>query len=273
MPNHILLIDTQDRKGLMHDVTGVLFRQGCNIESNGEFVDKEAGRFFMRTEISGDADLEAIGKEIRTYLPEEGNLRIVEARKQEVVILVTKEAHCIGDLLIRHQFGQLNATIKAVVGNHRLLGSLVEKFDLPFHFVDHEGISREEHEKKIAEIVDGYAPDYLVLAKFMRILTPGFVERYANRIVNIHHSFLPAFIGANPYRQAYERGVKIIGATAHFVNNNLDEGPIIAQDVIPVSHVHDHREMASAGQGAEDGLRRTGDRPRQQDHHFRGIVR
>jgi formyltetrahydrofolate deformylase len=164
---------------------------------------------------------------------------------------VTKEAHCIGDLLIRHEFGALNAEIQAVVGNYETLKSLTEKFGIPFHYVDTTGISREAHEQKMIEIIDGYDPDYLVLAKFMRVLTPGFVGHYENRIINIHHSFLPAFIGAKPYHQAYERGVKIIGATAHFVNNDLDEGPIIAQNVINVDHTDSAEEMANAGHDVE----------------------
>jgi formyltetrahydrofolate deformylase len=171
--------------------------------------------------------------------------------KKKIVILVTKEAHCIGDLLVRHEFGELNAEIQAVVGNYEILKPLTEKFDIPFHYVDHTEISREAHEAAMIRVIDGYAPDYLVLAKYMRVLTPGFVDHYTNRIVNIHHSFLPAFIGAKPYQQAYDRGVKIIGATAHFVNNNLDEGPIIAQNVINVDHSDSALDMANAGHDVE----------------------
>jgi formyltetrahydrofolate deformylase len=132
-----------------------------------------------------------------------------------------------------------------------VLKSLVEKFNVPFYYVGHEERSREQHEEELLKVIRNYNPDFLVLAKYMRILSPSFIDNFANRIINIHHSFLPAFIGANPYAQAYERGVKIIGATAHFVNNNLDEGPIIAQNVIPVTHSQSAKEMAQAGRDVE----------------------
>jgi formyltetrahydrofolate deformylase len=122
---------------------------------------------------------------------------------------------------------------------------------VPFHYVPHNDLSREDHEAQITEIIGSYRPDYLVLAKFMRVLTPAFTRQYANRIVNIHHSFLPAFIGANPYRQAYQRGVKIIGATAHFVSDDLDEGPIITQDVIHINHSKSAAQLAMAGKDVE----------------------
>jgi formyltetrahydrofolate deformylase len=148
-------------------------------------------------------------------------------------------------------FNDLNANILAVISNHLVLKELSEKMNVPFHYVSHENISREEHEKKLLTILDQYNPEYIVLAKYMRILTPEFTEKFYNRIINIHHSFLPAFIGANPYKQAYERGVKVIGATAHFVNENLDEGPIIYQDVIHVNHKMDAKVMAKAGRDVE----------------------
>ena len=128
-----------------------------------------------------------------------------------------------------------------MIANHETLGSLVKSFGIPFHCVSHKDLARAEHEKRVIEVIDTYAPEYLVLAKYMRILTPNFVAHYRNRVINIHHSFLPAFIGAKPYHQAYERGVKIIGATAHIVTDDLDTGPIIAQNVIPVN-----TEFASA---------------------------
>ena len=130
----------------------------------------------------------------------------------------------------------------------------MERFDIPFVLVSHEGLTREEHDNKMAEQIDRYQPDYVVLAKYMRVLTPAFVQRYPNQIINIHHSFLPAFIGARPYHQAYERGVKIIGATAHYVNDNLDEGPIIMQDVINVDHSYTAEEMMRAGRDVEKNV-------------------
>jgi formyltetrahydrofolate deformylase len=170
---------------------------------------------------------------------------------KRVVILVTKEHHCLSDLLIRHAFGELPMQVQAVVGNHQVLEPLTGQFGVPFHYVPHLDVSREDHEAQMAAVIEQYAPDYLILAKFMRVLTPNFTRRYTSRIINIHHSFLPAFIGANPYRQAHERGVKIVGATAHFVSDELDEGPIITQDVIHVNHSKSVAQMAAAGKDVE----------------------
>ena len=247
----VLRIETEDAKGLVYKISSVIYDLGLNIDQNGEFVEKSTGRFFMRTELDGKVDENELLSRLKAVLPTKSVIELVPVKKKKIVILVTKESHCIGDLLIRHEFGELNAEIQAVVGNYEILKSLTEKFDIPFHFVDHTGLSREAHEQEMIKIIDGYAPDYLVLAKFMRVLTPVFVGHYENRIINIHHSFLPAFIGAKPYHQAYERGVKIIGATAHFVNNDLDEGPIIAQNVINVDHTDSAEEMANAGHDVE----------------------
>lgn len=249
---HILLMDGPDNKGLIYHVTGVLFRHGLNIIHNDEYV-SPAGQFFMRTEFEGAFDSIALLNELNATLPSaEGiTFRLNPKRKKNIVVFVTKEHHCLGDLLIRYAFDELDADILAVVSNYNLLQPLVSKFGIPFHYVSHEGKTREEHEEAILRTLAIYEPEYLVLAKYMRVLTPGFVDRFPNRIINIHHSFLPAFIGANPYRQAYERGVKIIGATAHFVNNDLDEGPIIAQNVKEVDHRHTAADMATEGKDVE----------------------
>jgi formyltetrahydrofolate deformylase len=154
-------------------------------------------------------------------------------------------------LLIRNQFNELNSTVVAVVSNHEGLRGLVESLKVPFVHVPVEGLIREEHEARVLKVIESYAPDFLVLAKYMRILTADFVLRFERRIVNIHHSFLPAFIGAKPYQQAYQRGVKVIGATAHFVTQALDEGPIIVQQVIPVHHSHSSQDLAAAGRDVE----------------------
>ncbi|HKI45909.1 MAG TPA: formyltetrahydrofolate deformylase, partial [Balneolales bacterium] len=163
----------------------------------------------------------------------------------------TKEPHCIGDLLLRHAYDDLPGHICAVISNYDILQPLVEKFDIPFHHISHVDRSREKHEQEILDVIENYNPEYLVLAKYMRILTSGFIDCFASRIINIHHSFLPAFMGAQPYRQAFERGVKIIGATAHFVTQDLDMGPIIAQDILPVDHTYSPEDMAQAGHDVE----------------------
>ena len=251
---HILLMDGPDNKGLIYHVTGVLFRHGLNIIRNDEYVSPD-GQFFMRTEFEGELDKDALLNELKTTLPDGSSsaitFRINPKKKKNIVVFVTKEHHCLGELLIRYAFNELDADILAVVSNYNYLQSLVSKFGIPFHFISHEHKTREEHEEAILRTLSIYQPEYLVLAKYMRVLTPTFVGHYNNRIVNIHHSFLPAFIGANPYRQAHERGVKIIGATAHFVNNNLDEGPIIAQNVKEVDHRHTAVDMATEGKDVE----------------------
>lgn len=248
---HILLIDCRDETGLVYKITGVLYRHNLNIVRNNEFVNPETKHFFMRTEFSGEFARTAVIGDLIKELPEDVRISLGGKKKKKIVLLATKEHHCLGDLLLRNEFDRINAEILAVVSNHELLRSLTERFGIPYHFVPHEGLSREGHEEIMLEVIDGYKPEFLVLAKYMRILTPEFVRRFPNRIINIHHSFLPAFIGANPYKQAYTRGVKIIGATAHFVNTSLDEGPIIHQSIIPVDHTHSVNDMMQAGKDVE----------------------
>jgi formyltetrahydrofolate deformylase len=248
---HLLLIQCPDERGLIYKITGVLYAHGLNIERNDEFVERDGNVFFMRTELAGAVNTAALLAELRAALPAAADIRLTDNRKKDIVLLVTKEHHCLSELLVRHAFGELNATILAVAGNHEVLGELTRKFDLPFHYLPHEGRSRAAHEAEVLALLASYAPDYVVLAKYMRILSPEFVAPWANQIINIHHSFLPAFVGASPYAQAYARGVKIIGATAHFVNEQLDQGPIIAQSVIPINHTQSARELAQAGRDVE----------------------
>lgn len=247
-----VLIDCPDEKGLVYKVSSVFYKFDLNIQSNSEFVDAEKNLFFMRSVLSGPIDGIALEQALRSALPARANLQIVAPGRKRIVLMATKESHALGDLLIRHAAGELEADIVGVVSNYPLLGALVEKFDIPCYTVSHEGLSREAHEAAVLECLAQFgAIDYIVLAKYMRILTPTFVEAYLDRIINIHHSFLPAFIGANPYKQAYARGVKIIGATAHFVNNDLDEGPIIAQDVKYVDHAYRWQDMQQLGRDIE----------------------
>lgn len=248
---YILRIDCPDDKGLVHKITGVLYHHGLNVIRNDEFVDHSTGHFFMRTEFDGDCQTEKILNGIRGILPDTVNISLSTDDVKDVVLLATKEHHCLSELLVRNEFKDLNMNVLAVIANHEVLRSLTERFGIPFIFISHEGKTREQHEAEVWAAVQGYQSDYLVLAKYMRVLTPTFTNHFPNRIINIHHSFLPAFIGANPYRQAFERGVKIVGATAHFVNDNLDEGPILMQDVIHVDHTKSATEMAQAGRDVE----------------------
>lgn len=251
MQKKILRTVCPDAKGLIAKVTTICYKHNLNIVQNNEFVDHQTNFFFMRTELEGIFNDKTFLNDIDNALPEGSHRELITSERKKVVIAVTKEAHCIGDLLIKSNYGGLDMDIVAVISNHNTLRPLIERFDIPFHFINHEGLTREQHDGKMAEVIDNINPDYIVLAKYMRILTADFVRRYPNKIINIHHSFLPAFIGARPYHQAYQRGVKIIGATAHFVNDNLDEGPIIVQDVIPVDHSYCPDDMMRAGRDVE----------------------
>lgn len=251
MKKKILLTQCTDATGLISKITNICYKHALNIIQNREFVDNVTGHFFMRTELEGFFNDEILLADLANTLPVNTNIRLVGNERKSVVILVTKESHCLGDILMKAFDGSLDIDIKAVVSNYDHLKLLTERFDIPFHFVSHEGIERQAHEQAMIEQIDPYQPDYLVLAKYMRVLTPGFVEKYHHKIINIHHSFLPAFIGAKPYHQAYERGVKIIGATAHFVTNDLDEGPIITQEVTPVDHTFSAADMVQAGRDVE----------------------
>lgn len=250
MKQFTIKITCKDEKGLVYRISEILLENGLNIIKNDEFVDNEKALFFMRTEVSGIAEPEKVIQQLKKQLGD-CSIELSQNESKNVVVLVTKEHHCLADLLIRNQFKDLNFTIIAVVGNYSNLRELTEKFNIPFIHIPTENIPREEHEHQIKETLKNYQFDYLILAKFMRILSPDFVKDFEGKIINIHHSFLPAFIGANPYRQAFERGVKIIGATAHFVTNDLDEGPIIYQDTIKVSHSKTAKDLAKMGKDVE----------------------
>ncbi|AXH12230.1 formyltetrahydrofolate deformylase [Halarcobacter bivalviorum] len=251
MKEYILLIDTHDSKGLVYNVSKILFANNLNIETNAEFVDKDTNKFFMRTVISGDVNPNLLLKELNEALPKDSTIKLNQKSKKDIVILATKESHVLGDLLIRYIDGELDANIKAVIANHEYLRDLVEKFDIPFHCISADDMERETHEDLVIEKIQEYTPELIVLAKYMRILTPKFVKTFPKQVLNIHHSFLPAFIGANPYKQAHHRGVKIIGATAHYVTDDLDEGPIIFQDVVNVDHSYSWQDMRRAGRNVE----------------------
>jgi formyltetrahydrofolate deformylase len=198
MGSQIVLIECNDQKGLVYAVTGVLLRHGLNIVSNNEFVDHDSGRFYMRTEVEGGVDPAALQTELCAALPERAIVRLASQEKRRIVILATKEYHCLGDLLLRSGFGDLNTTVAAVISNHDVLEPLARRFDIPYHFIPHENKSRLEHEQEILSALGIYSPEYIVLAKYLRILSADFIDRYRNRIINIHHSFLPAFVGASP---------------------------------------------------------------------------
>ena len=251
MSQYILKIDCSDEKGLIYKISDVIYKNDLNIEKNSEFVDEEVKKFFFRARVTGNLDIQSIKSELKNLLPADANIYLSVRRAKNVVLMATRESHCLGDILLKNHSGELNANIQAVISNHDTLRELVSKFDIPYFYISAENINRESHEEKVLTLLKEFNPDFIVLAKYMRILTSGFVKHYEGKIINIHHSFLPAFIGANPYKQAHKRGVKIIGATAHFVNNDLDEGPIIAQDVIHINHEYSWKDMQKAGRNVE----------------------
>jgi len=250
----IVVIQCKDQVGLVAAISGILAKEQLNIVSLREHVDKTEGRFFIRIEVDQDTPPAGLQEQLQHLLPPYATVIINPLPEKKIVVLVTREYHCLADILIRHHFKTLGATIQCVIGNHSLLQDICSRMDMPFYLVSHEGRTKAAFEAQLADCIDQFTPDYIVLAKFMRILSPGFVARFPARMINIHHSFLPAFVGANPYRQAFERGVKLIGATAHFVTHELDDGPIITQEIIPVSHSFTPADMIKAGKEIETSV-------------------
>ena len=250
----VILIQCNDRVGLVAAIADVLAKHAINIVSMREHVDTNDNRFFVRIVVDNNQQPDLILAELIRILPAAAAITVNPSPHKKMLVMVTKEYHCLSDILIRNHFKTLGATVEAVIGNHPDLEEVCQRFSIPFHLVSHQHISKPDFENSLLEIIKKYQADFLVLAKFMRILSPSFVEKFNNNIINIHHSFLPAFIGASPYRQAYERGVKLIGATAHFVTNDLDEGPIIAQQIIPVTHTFTVEDMIRSGKEIETAV-------------------
>lgn len=251
----LVLIQCADEVGLVANISRILAEHQLNIITMREFVDEHDQRFFARISCNGIIQNEVeLKAELQKTLPKNAVVEVVPKVDKSIAVLVTKEFHCLSDILIRNYFKTLGADVKCVIGNYENLKELSEKLNVPFHYISHENLSKEDFEAAIIQQLDQYDLDYIVLAKFMRIVSPWFVAKYRHQIINIHHSFLPAFIGASPYQQAFKRGVKIIGATAHFVTNDLDEGPIINQQTIHVNHTYGAKQMAVAGREIEKSV-------------------
>ncbi|WP_431216263.1 formyltetrahydrofolate deformylase [Puia sp. P3] len=257
----IVVIQCRDQIGLVAAITGVLARQGLNIVSLREHVDPSDNRFFIRIEVDGETPKDHLLLQLTPLLPGEAIISINPQPEKKIVVLVTKEYHCLSDILIRNHFKTLGASVQHVIGNYPAMEDICRRFEIPFTHISHEQLEKAIFEQQIMDILLRLQPDYIVLAKFMRILSPDFVKTFPARIINIHHSFLPAFVGANPYRQAFDRGVKLIGATAHFVTDQLDEGPIIAQQTIPVNHSYTAAAMMKAGKEIETSVLGPGPPP------------
>jgi formyltetrahydrofolate deformylase len=250
----IIVIQCLDKVGLVAAISGVVANERLNIVSMREHVDTIENRFFLRLEVAQNNVSDSFEYRLKNVLPYDAVVTINPEPQKRIVVLVTKEYHCLADILVRNYFGTLGADVLCVIGNHNTLQNICERFGVPFFGISHEQRTKEQFEAEVAGIITQYAPDYIVLAKFMRILTPQFTALFDKKLINIHHSFLPAFVGASPYRQAFERGVKLIGATAHFVTNELDEGPIIAQQIIPVNHSFTAADMVKAGKEIETSV-------------------
>jgi formyltetrahydrofolate deformylase len=250
----VIVIQCKDKVGLVAAISGIMERRQINIVSMREHVDTADNRFFARLTVGSNNDAISLQNELKAVLPGEALVSVNPLPEKKIIVLVTKEHHCLSDILIRNHFKTLGAAVECVIGNHAELEDICRRFLVPFRLISHEEKSKEKFEEELFNAIRQYKADYLVLAKFMRILSPSFIEKFPMRIVNIHHSFLPAFAGANPYKQAYERGVKLIGATAHFVTNELDEGPIISQQIIPVTHSFSAADMMRAGREIETAV-------------------
>ncbi len=252
-----LVVTCPDRPGIVATVTNFLYNHGANITALDQHsTDPEGGTFFMRLEFQtphldvGRAALEqTFGEVVAARFDMQWRLHFTSER-YKLAILCTRAEHALLELLWRWRRGELPCDVTMVISNHEVLRRAAEEFGVPFHHVPIDRAHKEQAEETMLSLLDGHA-DVIALARYMQILSPRFVERYRHRIVNIHHSFLPAFAGAQPYRQAFERGVKLIGATAHYVTEELDAGPIIAQDVLPVSHRHSVEDLKALGRDIE----------------------
>jgi len=250
----VLLIDCPDRKGLVATVSGLLYRYGANILHADQHQDREAGLFFMRVEWTLDdfdldafqAEFEAIAVELRMHWRLD-----VSSRLPPVAVFVSKYEHCLVDLLHRHGIGELRCSIPLIVSNHPDARPLAEYYGIPFHHVPVTSDNRVEAEQKQLALVAEHKIELVVLARYMQVLSTAFVAQFPARIINVHHSFLPAFTGGKPYHAAFARGVKLIGATSHYVTDVLDEGPIIEQDVTRISHRSQVEDLVEKGRDLE----------------------
>lgn len=255
----ILKLSCADRPGIVHAVSGFLFERGSNILDSAQFGDSRTGEFFMRVhfqQVGGDPGLEALRVSFGALAEQFGmSWELHDASvKPRVVIMVSKIGHCLNDLLFRYRTGQLNIEIPAIISNHKEFYQLAASYDIPFHHFPLLGGTPEAkaaQEARVLEVIDEHQADLVVLARYMQILSPKLCEALAGRAINIHHSFLPSFKGAKPYYQAFDRGVKLIGATAHYVTTDLDEGPIIEQEVERVDHSMTPEQLTAIGRDVE----------------------
>jgi formyltetrahydrofolate deformylase len=253
----ILLIDCPDRKGLVATIAEFLYRHNANILHADQHQDAERGLFLMRVEwdlTDFDLPAERFGEHFAP-LAERFSMRWRlerSAARARVAIFVSRYVHCLADLLYRHESGELACDIPLIVSNHPDAGRLAQFHRIPFHLMPIDAATKPEVERRQLALLREHGIDLVVLARYMQVLSGEFVTRYPQRIINVHHSFLPAFSGARPYHRAFERGVKLIGATSHYVTENLDEGPIIEQDVVRISHRDQLDDLVQKGRDLEE---------------------
>ena len=256
--NHLtLLIHCPDRKGIIASVTTFVQQENGNITYIDQHVDSSSGEFFMRLECAFDSGMFSKGNfetNFKTSLADryKMNWQLFDAGyTPNMAIFVSKYDHCLFDILARYRSGELGVKIKFIISNHEDLAYIASNFEIPFFHIPVTKDSKKEAEKKQLELLKKHGVDFIVLARYMQIVSPTLINEYPNKIINIHHSFLPAFPGAKPYHSAFDRGVKIIGATSHYVTEELDAGPIIEQDTAQVSHVHTIKDFIAKGRDLE----------------------
>ncbi|SFS01758.1 formyltetrahydrofolate deformylase [Agrococcus baldri] len=255
MSNHwILSFVCDDRPGIVHAISGAIVDCGGNITESQQFSSADTDRFFMRLQVQADAEQADFESRLAPVVERYGMQWQLDdvGRPLKTLVLVSKAAHCLNDMLFRQRAGQLSVDIPLVMSNHASLGSLAAFYDVPFeHAPVTDASTKAAFEARVLEVVEQEGIELVVLARYMQILSPELCDALEGRLINIHHSFLPGFKGANPYRQAHARGVKLIGATAHFVTSDLDEGPIIEQNVVRVDHAHSPAQLVAIGQDEE----------------------
>ncbi len=255
----VLLVDCPDAKGIVASISSFLYSHGANILSSDQHQDNQAGLFFMRVAFDLAEFTIELGNFARAFQPIADRFQMqwrIEdtARLSRVAIFVSRYQHCLVDLLHRHQTGELPCEIALVISNHANARPLAQFYNVPFHHLPVEAARRAEAEATQIELLERNQVDLIVLARYMQVLSPEFVARYPLRIINVHHSFLPAFSGARPYHAAFERGVKLIGATSHYVTDELDAGPIIEQDVARISHRDQVEHLIAKGRDLEKAV-------------------
>ncbi|MDD0841068.1 formyltetrahydrofolate deformylase [Curvibacter sp. HBC61] len=251
---YILTLSCPDRTGIVHAVSGFLLEQGGNIEEAAQYNDHDTGLFFMRVQFACDGlsfdELKAKLGGLATDFGMKWSLHAT-AEPVKTVLMVSKEGHCLNDLLFRWKSGLLPLDIRAIISNHREFYQLAASYNVPFHHIPVTAATKAQAEARQYEIIEAEGAELVVLARYMQILSDDLCRKLAGRAINIHHSFLPSFKGAKPYYQAHDRGVKLIGATAHYVTADLDEGPIIEQDVARVDHSRTVEDLTALGRDTE----------------------